>query len=422
MFYLSRRSDAYPVYLIYSAVWALAFSIIATVNLVYQVEVAGLSPLQLVLVGTTLEATTFLFEVPTGVVADTYSRRLSVIIGMALTGAGFMIEGSFPLFPAILLAQVVWGTGYTFISGAGEAWIVDEVGEANAGPVLMRGAQLAMFGGLAGAAISVALASISLNLPILAGGLLFLTLAVFLMWRMPETAFSPAPRGERSSWRALTDTFVEGGKQVRGRPLLLTIILLAAIFGAASEGFDRLNAAHFIKDIGLPAVGGFKPVVWFGVMSVFSSLIGIGLIGRLRHLIDATNSSAVTRALFILTSLRIAATLVFALTGNFAIALIAYWVGGAARRTVYPIYAAWLNQQIDSRVRATVLSMNNQADALGQIAIGPAIGALGNISLRAALAVSGLLLSPALALFARAARQGREAGRVAEEAAVKMEV
>src|SRR4030042_1008771 len=71
-----------------------------------EATVAGLSPIQLVLVGTTLEVSAFLFEVPTGVVADEYSRRLSIIIGYLLMGAGFLVEGLFPVFLPILLGGV----------------------------------------------------------------------------------------------------------------------------------------------------------------------------------------------------------------------------------------------------------------------------------------------------------------------------
>ena len=54
------------------------------------VEVAGLDPLQMVLVGTVLELSVFLFEIPTGVVADVVSRKLSVVIGHAMMGLGFL--------------------------------------------------------------------------------------------------------------------------------------------------------------------------------------------------------------------------------------------------------------------------------------------------------------------------------------------
>lgn len=118
---------------------ALFFSIIITINLVYQATIVGLNPLQLVLVGTLLESVCFLFEVPTGIVADIYSRKISVIIGIFLMGLGFIIEGTFPVFSAVLAAQVIWGIGATFVSGAREAWIADEVGESEAGKAFIRG-------------------------------------------------------------------------------------------------------------------------------------------------------------------------------------------------------------------------------------------------------------------------------------------
>ena len=76
-----RRLGAYPVYLVLSGAIAFANTLMFTVLAVYYVRAVGMSPLQLVLVGTVLETTILIFEVPTGVVADTFSRRLSVIIG-----------------------------------------------------------------------------------------------------------------------------------------------------------------------------------------------------------------------------------------------------------------------------------------------------------------------------------------------------
>jgi DHA3 family tetracycline resistance protein-like MFS transporter len=66
---------------------------------------------------------------------------------------------------------------------------------------------------------------------------------------------------------------------------------------------------------------------------------------------------------------------------------------------------AWVNQHVESRVRATVLSMSSQANAIGQMAGGPAVGAIGTVSsLRVALVVGALLLTPAMALYARTLR------------------
>jgi len=95
------------VYLVMRAVQDPANAVMFTVYVVYFVQAAHFDPRQLVLVGTVLELTCFLFEVPTGVVADVYSRRLSVIVGIALLGVSFVLTGAVPVFAAILLAQVI---------------------------------------------------------------------------------------------------------------------------------------------------------------------------------------------------------------------------------------------------------------------------------------------------------------------------
>ena len=409
-----RKPGAYTVYLILSGANALFFAMITTVNLVYQITVAGLNPLQLILVGTTLEAVAFLCEVPTGVVADVYSRRLSVIIGFALTGAGFLLEGLVPTFAAILLSQVLWGIGYTFISGAREAWIADEIGEAAAGGAFLRGAQVGQFGGLLGIGISVALASVRLNLPIVLGGALFIGLAGFLLLVMPETGFAPTPREERNSWGAMSQTFVAGLRLVRGRPVLLTILGIGVFHGLWSEGFDRLSQYHLLNTIGLPGLGRLDPVVWFGLLSAAATLLGIGATEIARRRLDTTSHLAITRVLFCFDAAIVAGVVTFGLSRNFALAAGASLVVSVLRRTAIPIGTAWVNQSLDPKVRATVLSMNGQVDAFGQIAGGPLVGAVGNLfSVRAALVTTGLILSPVLLLYARVAGQG--AGRGVED-------
>ncbi len=140
---LSGARFAYRVYLAQEAAGTFLFMMVITASGLFMIQVAKLDALQLVLVGTTLEASAFIFEVPTGVLADTVSRRLSVIIGTALIGIGLVVWGAWALFPTILLAQVLWGIGFTFTSGATQAWISDETGNQETGQIYLRGAQLA---------------------------------------------------------------------------------------------------------------------------------------------------------------------------------------------------------------------------------------------------------------------------------------
>src|SRR5215210_1071047 len=119
--------------MINQVVGSFLFTLVWTVQAVYYIVNAHLDPLQLVLLGTVLEGVIFIFEVPTGVVADTYSRRRSVLIGIFLWGMALLIEGTFANFGAILAAQVIAALGWTFNSGALEAWVAGEVGEENIG-------------------------------------------------------------------------------------------------------------------------------------------------------------------------------------------------------------------------------------------------------------------------------------------------
>ncbi len=396
---------AYRAYLLLEGGSSLFLTMIFTVTAIYRLQTVGLAPLQLVLVGTVLEASYFLFEIPTGVVADVFSRRLSILLGVGMVGVSAILEGLVPVFAAILLAQVIAGIGYTFMSGATEAWIADEVGEEHVGPVFMRGAQVGRLGGLVGLGLSIALATVQLNLPIVLGGVLTLALGGLLWFAMPETGFHPTPRGERTSWQTMGHTLKEGVRAMRGRPLLITILVIELFFGMTSEGFDRLWEAHFLTNIGFPVFGQLQPVVWFGLINLGAILLSLLGTEIIRRRIDTRRHSTIVKTMAILDALTAVSMIAFALSGNFVVALLAYWATRTFRSVAGPAYDAWMTQQIDPRVRATVLSVTSQANSFGQIAGGPVLGAVANVSLRGALALAGLVLTPTVLLFGRARGQ-----------------
>jgi DHA3 family tetracycline resistance protein-like MFS transporter len=403
------RLSAYTVYLIFSGATSLSFSIIFTVNMVYQVEVAKLNPLQLVLVGTVLEGAAFVCQVPTGVLADMYSRRLAVILGIFLFGLAFILEGSFPRFDVIVACQILFGVGATLMDGAEQAWITDEVGEGSVGHVFLRSTQVGLLAGLLGAVISVGLGSLRLNLPIVIGGALSVVIAVFLLFFMPENNFHPIPKTERRTWRDMGNTFRSGLRVVRGRPILITILLIALFYGLYSEGFDRLWTAHFLTNFTFPPLGQFKPVVWFGIISVVGTLLTLGATEVVRRWIDIAHHRILIRVLFVLNTLGVVSILIFALAGNFYLAIAAVLLFKVFRTVNEPIYTTWLIQNIDAKVRATVISMRGQVDAFGQIVGGPPVGYIGTaFSIRAALVAASAILSPVLLLYAYVARKSKE--------------
>lgn len=394
------KAEAYRLFLFFSAVQAFALTTVFTINLVYQVKVVGLNPLQLVLVGTTLELTAFLMEIPTGVVADVYSRRLSVILGFFLLGCGFIVEGSLPFFEALLVSQVIMGLGYTFLSGATSAWIVDEIGQARAGAAFLRATQVAQVASFSAIFVSVALASVSLQLAIVFGGLILLLLAAILLLVMPETGFRRAPADERETWRTLFATLRAGTSLIRVRRILMLIMLAAMIHGAFSEGFDRLWTAHLLEKFSLPPLGQMDEIVWFGLISAVSMPVTLIATELLRRRLDFSDSRRVAWTLITVYAALICSVLLFSLGERFAVALLGLWLAQTARAIRNPLLEAWVNQHSESNARATVLSIHGQADALGQIVGGPVVGSIGLLSsVRAAITLSALLLLPIIPVF-----------------------
>jgi len=398
-----RSKDPTFVYLVTRTAGPLFFNVLATTNLVYQVEVAHLDPLRLLLVGSVLELTCLILQVPTGLLADAFSRRWAVAIGTALIGAGFILEGMVPQFTAILIAQVIWGAGATLSDGADDAWITDEVGVEPAGRLFLRGSQVGQVSGLAGIFVGVGLASIRLNLPIVIGGALFVVLGVYLLLAMTEAGFQATPRHPRGTLAGMVAGARFSLASIRARPLLVTILVITVVGGLSSEGVDRLNQIHFLKDVGLPRFAGLSPVLWFGLISGGSALLGIAMTQVIRRRLDLGNHKLVTRSLLAFTGVRAVALAGFALAANLSVAIAFIWVASVVRQAFGPVQRAWLNQSLDPANRATLFSVDGQADALGQIVGGPIIGAVASgVSIRAALVASAALLGLALPLFMRA--------------------
>ena len=403
-----RRLRPATVYLIYETTGGFMFRLMATVYTVFIVVRLNPTPFQLLMLGTVLEGTYLVFELPTGVVADTFGRRVSVVIGVLGTGVAFLALGLATTYAMAIVSQVLFGIFATFTSGADVAWLTDEIGEEAARPLYLRAEQWYHVGALAAIAASVALASIDLRLPVILSGLGFLALGVFLALAMREEGFTRRvrPEGERIH-RSLAGTLKEGVREVRGHPVLWLILGTAAVHGASTEGFDRLADFHLLKDIGLPSIGGLNRVVWFGILDGVGMLLGLGALSIVKRRTHLRGHATVARILAVIDVLLILGVVAFGVVGEFWAAVLAFWLVGALRSVRDPVFTAWVNQGLDPATRATVNSMGTQSDAIGQTAGGPPLGAVATVvSVPAALVVSGLLRAPALLLYARAIKRG----------------
>ena len=395
-----NKLSAYKIYLLLSAITAICFSLVTTVMIVYHIENVHLNPLQLILVGTTLETACFIFEIPTGIVADVYSRKLSIVIGLVLTGVGFILEGSISSFVFVLVAQIVWGLGSTFISGSVEAWIAEEETTKNLDEIYMKGAQAGQIGAVIGIVLSTVIANFSIRMPIIVSGVLFIILALFLGLYMPENNFKPSAPEDLNTFKKMGYTFKSGIKFIKSKSMIMILLSVTLFYGLSSEGYDRLSNAHFLQDTILPKIGNLSSVTWFGIFGILGMILSFIVMHFMTKHLNNEDKRKNGKLLLYINILYISSMLIFALTRNFSLMLIAYLATNTFRTINEPIFNAWLNGHIDDKARATVLSINGQINSLGQILGGPIIGIIAtNISVSIGIASTSLLLTPVLVLY-----------------------
>jgi MFS transporter, DHA3 family, tetracycline resistance protein len=371
----------------------------------YETATAGLSPLQLTVVGAALILSRLLFEIPTGVVADLYSRRLSVLLGFALIGLGQLVEGLFPFFAPILLAQVLWGLGYTFTSGATQAWLSDEIGEAGANRAFLTAKRYDLYGNLAGILAGMLLGGFTtVAMPILASGAGWILLAMLLPFLMSEQGFHPAKLEERNTFQHMSHIFRKGLRTVRLRPALLAV-LGVTLFYSLTGGLDRLWTWNLVHRFDLPILFGSNALGFFGLLDLGGILLSIFLTQQVEKRFTVLEPQRVGKLMFIITAVTAVSIAAFGWAPFLGLAVALYLVIYSLGEVTDPLLMAWTNQRLDPDVRATILSMTGQAESVGQAAGGLVIGLLANLfTVPLALLAAGGLLVPALVFIRWAER------------------
>jgi MFS transporter, DHA3 family, tetracycline resistance protein len=402
-----KKKDPYQVYIYLAFLSQFFFTIISTVNLLYQVQMVQLSPLQLVLVGSVLEAVVFLFEIPTGLVSDLKSRKLSIIIGYFLIGIGYFLEGLIPTFASVILCQILWGIGYTFTSGSTQAWIADEVGEERASSAFVKGAKAGNFAKVISIPLSMIIGYFMVNLPIIIGGICMIGLAAFLIFAMQEKNFNPNSNGERIPvWKTMKGNLGEIFTFSKTSYVIRILFMIALFFGLYSEGFDRLWISHLLEVTHLKGnivllTGGIQFIV------VLASFLVLHYVerGAIHQELESIYRFLLLGSLLIIVSL-----LGYALSQNVFILVIFFILIQVSRTTMYPLEDVWLNKIIpDSSTRATYFSVKGQVDAIGQIGGGPIIGLVAaNFTIKLAIIGSAVLLSPVVVLYNLILKKMRE--------------
>ena len=413
-----RQVSPYRLYLILECGMSFMLGISYATVTVYWVTSARLNPLQLLLLGTSLELSYFVFQLPTGVLADLVSRRLCVLTGLFIVGSAQIMASLSPSFANLAASWALLGFGAALNNGAQDAWIADElsaeVGDDRMTGVYLRATQLGLIATVAGSLLSGVVALAGLELPLRVGGALICLLAVTAALVMPEHNFR-RPEAEAGLGKVVRQAGAMLAGQVRSThravvavPGLVLLFGMTFFAGMWSESFDRLWGAFLLRDIRFPQVAGLHPATWFSLFACAAAAAGLGATELAKRRTARLGPDSVVGALLVLTLAIGAAVVGMATAHAFAVVVAAYLAVSVLRPVLDPLLSGWMVGRIQPSVRATALSAKDMFDSGGQILGGPVVGAIGTVaSVRIALLAGAAALGPAAACIAAASRRIR---------------
>ena len=370
---LTAAPNIQRVYYGLTALNTLAASFIWGVNTLFLLD-AGLTNSEAFAANAFFTLGQVIFEIPTGVVADTVGRRASYLIGSATlfitTLLYFWLWKSGGPFYAWALVSVFLGLGFTFFSGATEAWLVDAldftVFKGEVEDVFARGQIAGGVAMLIGSTLGGFIAERSnLGAPYLVRAVILLISFGAAWISMRDLGFTPRkPESVLKETKAILKNSLRGGLGVR--PVRWMMLMAPFMAGVSFFGF------YAAQPLLLELYGDQKA---FGIAGAVAALVALsqiagGLLAPYVRKFFAFRSQVL--ALIVVGSVILLACA--GLTRNFCLVILFLSVWGLLGATMIPIRRAYLNQLILSRERATILSFDGMMSSLGGTLIQPGLG------------------------------------------------
>jgi MFS family permease len=383
----------------------LAASLIWGINTIFLLD-AGLTNLEAFAANAFFAAGMLVFEVPTGVVADVWGRRASFLLGtvtLAVTTVMYVllwqVEAHFVLWA---LVSLLLGLGFTFFSGATEAWLVDALrATAFEGPlesVLARGQVISGIAMLAGSVAGGYLAQVTnLGVPFVLRAVILAAMFAVAFGLMHDIGFAPK-RGGRplSEMRRIFHSSVDQGLRV---PAVRYLMLAAPFTGGVA-----LYVFYALQPYLLDLYGNDHA---YGIAGLAAAIVaGAQILGGMaatgiRKLFRRRTSALLTAEV-----LSAASLVLVGLSNSFWIVIGLVVVWGLLFAATMPIRQAYINDQIPSEQRATILSFDSLMASSGGVAAQPVLGRAADVwGYPASYVASGGLTALALPFLWRSRRQ-----------------
>lgn len=365
-------------YMVLIGTYTLAASLIWSVNTLFLLD-AGLSVAEVFLANASFSAGMVLFEIPTGVVADTLGRRvsylLSVVILAATTVLYLVAAESRAGIGVFVVVSVLMGLGFTFYSGALEAWLVDGLQRSSSSrpldQVFARGQQISGVAMFAGTIAGGFLGQLDLAIPFIARAVVLGGVFVTAWRMMHDIGFAPQPLHiaeiPRQMRRQAAVGVASGWRQPSLRLLMISAGLRGIFFGwafyAAQPYFLELLDRDAVWIVGLVTAG-----------VSLATIVG-------NQLVDVFSRRCARRTTIMLSAAAVstASAITIGVTDSFTIALVSLLLVAGAMGVMSPVRQAYLHELVESENRATVLSFDAMISSIGgaggQVGLGRVAGA-----------------------------------------------
>src|SRR5262245_324149 len=408
-------------YLVVTLLFNLAASLIWRVDTLLKIH-AGLDISQVMLTNAACTLGMVVFEIPTGVVADTLGRRVSLLLCIATLFVSTLLYVTIAWqgwgFWPFVFTSVFLGLGYTFYTGAVDAWLVDALKASGytdpLEPVFAKGQMVfgaAMLVGTLGGGL---VGQINLSVPYLVRAATFLPLFALAYVGMSEIGFTPRALEWRRVPAELRRVFIEGmdyGLHHR----VVRPVMFASLVNMSFMIFGFYSWQRYFLDL----LG--RDLVWvaglIGALLSLSMILGNALVKPLSRVLKTRTGMLAASATVQAVTVVLCGALGLSATGGtmhgvpiqFLGVVALYLVYGVALGTMGPVKQGYLNAHIPSAQRATIISLDALFADAGGVAGQTGWGYLAKMrSIGEAWVASGVSLIVAVPLYLVARRNDKD--------------
>ena len=413
------RARIIRTYMVLAGMYTFAASLIWSVNTLFLLD-AGLAISEVFVVNALFSVGMIAFEIPTGVVADTLGRRLSYLLSVAVlavttvlyviaggAGAGWVVFG---------LISVLMGLGFTFFSGALEAWLVDglnsvDVDRTDGGVaddldhVFARGQQVSGASMFVGTILGGFLGQWNLSVPYVARAIVLVLVFAVAARLMVEIGFTPKRLRPREVPRQMREQAAVGIAYGWGQRGLRLLMISGSIRGVFFGWAFYASQPYFLELLG-------RDAVW--VVGLVTAGVSLATIAG-NQLVDVFSRRCGRRTTMLISASAVStvAAVVIGLTSTFAVAVAGLLVVAGAVGVMSPVRQSYLHHVTTSEHRATVVSFDAMVVSVGGAGGQIGLGAVAdNRSFSAGYVVGGLFTALAVPVLFALRRVGGSADQI----------